>query len=66
MATYSSTGAWLAGVLGLVPALGILGILGLYSLYLGLPVLMKTRKRHWATGPSSELWRLWSSWASAS
>jgi len=45
VATYSSTAAWLAGVFGLVPALGILGILGLYSLYLlylGLPVLMKT------------------------
>jgi Yip1 domain len=44
VAVYSSTAAWLAGVFGLIPALGSFGILGLYSLYLlylGLPVLMK-------------------------
>lgn len=42
---YASTPAWLAGVLSLVPALGMLGILaalyGLYLLYIGLPKLMK-------------------------
>jgi len=41
---YSYTPAWVAGVLQLIPALGILGILaglyGLYLLYLGLPRLM--------------------------
>lgn len=44
LAAYSSTAAWLAGILGLIPALGFLAILGLYSLYLlyvGVPVLMK-------------------------
>lgn len=34
VAIYSSTASWLAGVFGLIPALGILGLLGLYSLYL--------------------------------
>ena len=45
VAVYSWTAAWLAGVFGLVPALGVLAILGLYSFYLlfvGLPILMKT------------------------
>ncbi len=44
LAAYSSTAAWLAGIFGLIPALGFLAILGLYSLYLlyvGVPVLMK-------------------------
>ena len=34
----------MAGIFGIIPALGWLGILGLYSLYLlyvGLPILMK-------------------------
>lgn len=43
---YSFTPAWVAGILALVPALGILGIIaglyGLYILYLGLPVLMRS------------------------
>lgn len=34
VAVYSWTAAWLAGIFGLVPALGILALLGLYSLYL--------------------------------
>ncbi|MFZ6655455.1 Yip1 family protein [Undibacterium sp. TJN19] len=42
---YAFTPAWLAGILHIIPSLGILGALaGLYSiyvLYLGLPVLMK-------------------------
>lgn len=45
VAAYSSTAAWVVGIVYLVPMLAILGILGLYSLYLlylGLPVLMKT------------------------
>jgi len=43
---YSYTPAWVAGVLNLVPALGVLVVLaafyGLYLLYLGLPVLMRS------------------------
>ena len=45
VAAFGSTAAWVAGIFGLVPALGFLGILGLYSLYLiflGLPLLMKS------------------------
>jgi hypothetical protein len=45
VAVYSWTAAWLAGVFGLIPMLGVLAILGLYSFYLlfvGLPILMKT------------------------
>jgi hypothetical protein len=45
VAAYSSTAAWVVGIVYLVPMLAILAILGLYSLYLlylGLPVLMKT------------------------
>ena len=42
---YAFTPAWIAGVLHIIPWLGMLGVLaGLYSiyvLYLGLPVLMK-------------------------
>nr|WP_295239347.1 Yip1 family protein [uncultured Brevundimonas sp.] len=44
LAVYSWSAAWLAGVFGLIPMLGILAILGLYSFYLlfvGLPILMK-------------------------
>ncbi|WP_295246523.1 Yip1 family protein [uncultured Brevundimonas sp.] len=44
LAVYSWTAAWLAGVFGLIPMLGILAILRLYSFYLlfvGLPILMK-------------------------
>lgn len=44
LAAYSSTPVWLAGILHLVPLLGILilfaGIYGLYLLYLGIPQLM--------------------------
>lgn len=46
VAAYSGTPGWLAGVLLLVPTLGILRIIaslyGLYLLYLGLPHLMKS------------------------
>jgi len=45
VAVYSLTAAWLVGVFGLLPPLGLLAILGLYSFYLlfvGLPILMKT------------------------
>ncbi len=45
VAAYSSTAAWVVGIVYLVPVLAFLGVLGLYSfylLYLGLPVLMKT------------------------
>ncbi|HET6725605.1 MAG TPA: Yip1 family protein [Gammaproteobacteria bacterium] len=45
VAAYSSTPVWVAGVLHLVPLLGILilfaGIYSLYLLYLGLPPLMR-------------------------
>jgi len=45
VAVYSSTPAWVAGILGILPSLGILVLLasiyGLYLLYLGLPRLMK-------------------------
>lgn len=45
VAVYSYTPAWLAGILSIIPYLGILAILaafyGLYLLYLGLPRLMK-------------------------
>ena len=48
VAVYSFTPAWVAGVLRIVPALGILAILGafygFYLLYLGLPALMKAPK----------------------
>jgi len=45
VAVYSYTPAWIAGVLQIIPGLGLLGTLislyGLYLLYLGLPRLMK-------------------------
>ena len=45
LAVYSTTPAWVAGVLNILPALGVLaslaGLYGLYLLYLGLPRLMK-------------------------
>src|SRR5262245_42705686 len=48
VAVYSFTPAWVAGVLRIIPALGILAILGafygFYLLYLGLPALMKSPK----------------------
>ena len=46
VAAYSYTAAWIAGVLSIIPMLGLIGaLLGLYSFYLmwvGLPMLMKT------------------------
>ena len=46
LVVYAMTPVWLAGILNLVPLLGILGIVaGLYAIYifyLGLPVLMGT------------------------
>jgi hypothetical protein len=46
LVAYSYTPAWVAGVLNIVPALGIIGALaglyGLYLMYLGLPHTMKT------------------------
>ncbi|TAJ73868.1 MAG: DUF1282 domain-containing protein [Phenylobacterium sp.] len=46
VAAYAPTASWVAGVFGLIPALGVIAILGgLYSLFLlykGLPKLMKT------------------------
>ena len=48
LTAYSYTPAWIAGILQLVPALGVLALLaacyGLYLLYLGLPVLMRCPK----------------------
>ena len=48
VAVYSFTPAWVAGVLRIIPALGILALLGafygFYLLYLGLPALMKAPK----------------------
>ena len=45
VAVYSATPVWLAGLLQIVPVLGILALVGglyaLYLLYLGLPRLMK-------------------------
>lgn len=46
LVAYASTPGWVAGVLNVVPALGVLGILaalyGVYLFYLGAPVMMKT------------------------
>jgi hypothetical protein len=46
LVAYSSTAMWVAGILRVVPLLGILVLLaslyGIYLLYLGLPHLMKT------------------------
>ena len=49
VAAYAYTPAWVAGVLQILPSLGVLaallgGVYGLYLLYLGLPVLMKAPK----------------------
>ena len=48
VAAYSYTPAWVAGVLHILPALGVLvilaGLYSLYVLYLGLPILMKAPK----------------------
>ena len=45
---YSYTPAWVAGVLHLLPSLGVMVLLaslyGLYVMYLGLPVLMRCPK----------------------
>jgi len=45
VAVYAYTPGWLAGVLNIIPMLGVLGIIaalyGIYLLYLGLPRLMK-------------------------
>lgn len=45
---YSMTPAWIAGILYILPTLGIIAILaslyGIYLLYLGLPKLMKSPK----------------------
>jgi hypothetical protein len=46
VSAYSSTAAWLAGIILLIPLLAVLILLGLlysiYLLWLGLPVLMKS------------------------
>jgi hypothetical protein len=46
LAVYSYTAAWVAGILNIVPVLGILAIIaafyGLYIFWLGLPKLMKS------------------------
>ena len=46
LVAYSYTPAWVAGILSIIPALGLLvfvaGIYGLYLMYLGLPSTMKT------------------------
>ena len=46
LVAYSYTPAWVAGILSIVPTLGVLafvgGIYGLYLMYLGLPHMMKT------------------------
>ena len=46
MVAYSSTAVWVAGVLNLVPLLGLLVILaalyGIYLFYVGLPFVMRT------------------------
>jgi hypothetical protein len=46
LVAYSSTAGWVAGVLHIIPLLGLLVVLaalyGIYLCYLGLPVLMKT------------------------
>ncbi len=48
LAVYSSTPAFVAGILNLVPQLRILSFLlslyGIYLLYIGLPIMMKTPK----------------------
>jgi len=46
LVAYSYTPAWVAGILSIVPVLGVLvfvgGLYGLYLMYLGLPQMMKT------------------------
>jgi hypothetical protein len=46
LVVFANTPIWVAGVLNLIPALGLLGVLaglyGIYLFYLGLPVLMRT------------------------
>jgi hypothetical protein len=46
LVTYSYVPVWVAGVLNIIPFLGVLtifvGLYGLYLAYLGLPVIMKT------------------------
>ena len=46
LVAYSYTPAWIAGILNIVPALGIIaalaGIYGIYLMYLGLPAIKKT------------------------
>ena len=46
LVVYAMTPVWIAGILNLIPALGLLGIVaGLYAIYLfylGVPVLMET------------------------
>jgi hypothetical protein len=46
LVAYASTAGWVAGVLNIIPALGLIaalaGLYGIYLFYLGLPVLMKT------------------------
>jgi hypothetical protein len=47
LVVYSYTAAWVAGIAGIVPLLGLLvaiagGIYSLYTMYLGLPKLMKS------------------------
>ena len=48
VAAYFPTASWVAGVFGLIPALGIIALVGglysLYLLYLGLPKLMKIQE----------------------
>jgi hypothetical protein len=46
LVAYSMTAGWVAGVLNIIPMLGILTVLaalyGIYLFYLGVPVMMKT------------------------
>jgi hypothetical protein len=46
LVAYSYTPAWVAGILHIIPVLGVLvliaSIYGLYLMYLGMPVMMKT------------------------
>lgn len=46
LVTYAQTAGWIAGVLSVIPVLGMLAIIGglysIYLFYLGLPVMMKT------------------------
>ncbi len=46
LVAYSYTPAWVAGILNIIPGLGVIaalvGLYGIYLMYLGLPPLMKT------------------------